>query len=490
MTSGAHVTMTDWGWRHSGRRLPAVSNLTLTITPGERVLLVGASGSGKSTTLAGIAGLLGGADEGDQTGQILVDGRRPSDQRGRIGMVLQDPDSQLVMSQIGDDVAFGCENLGVPRDQIWPRVTESLAEVGLQLPLTHPTNQLSGGQKQRLALAGVLAMGPSLIVLDEPTANLDPLGVRDVRNAVERVLERTGATLIVVEHRTTVWKDLVTRVVALGDGGGVLADGSPDDVFSENQGVLEDAGLWVPQSVSPVPPAERIESGGGALVLENLAVSRTKSARTTAQSGLNFDLHFGDAVAITGPNGAGKSTLAMTLAGLLPEAGGAVRASSELRAGAAERPFRWKSTQLLTRIGTVFQDPEHQFVTSRVRDELAVGLRALGWERGRIHARVDELLQRLRLDALADANPFTLSGGQKRRLSVATLVATSPRVLVLDEPTFGQDRRSWSDLVTLLAEMRAEGTTLVSVTHDAEYIAALGDREWALTPRTAEGAAA
>ncbi|MGO2659484.1 ABC transporter ATP-binding protein [Mycetocola reblochoni] len=480
MASGARVTVEGWGWRHAGRRLPAVSDLDLTIEPGQRVLLVGASGAGKSTTLAGIAGLLGGSDEGDQTGRILVDGRPPELQRGRIGMVLQDPDAQLVMSTVGDDAAFGCENLGLPREEIWARVRRGLAQVGLELGLDHPTTRLSGGQKQRLALAGVLAMGPGLIILDEPTANLDPDGIAEVRAAVEHVLEVTGATLIVVEHRTTVWSGLVDRVVALGVGGeGVVADGPPARVFAEDGAALEAAGLWIPGSVSPCPRADAVDLGGPALRLDDLAVARERRG-PVVRSGITRSVRFGEAVGITGANGTGKSTLALTLAGLLPEAAGAVLASDELRAGAGPRPSRWRSTQLLTRIGTVFQDPEHQFVTSRVRDELAVGLRALAIDRVRVDERVDELLARLRLDALADANPFTLSGGQKRRLSVATLLATSPRIIVLDEPTFGQDRRSWGDLVTLLQQMRAEGGTIVSVTHDAEYLQALGDTVWHL----------
>lgn len=177
---------------------------------------------------------------------------------------------------------------------------------------------------------------------------------------------------------------------------------------------------------------------------------------------------------ITGPNGVGKSTLALTLAGLIPEHTGEVVAASSLAGRGGRRPIRWTSRELLTRIGTVFQEPEHQFLTQTLRDELAVGPKALGWDAGRTDAVVDGLLERLHLSHLALANPFTLSGGQKRRLSVATVLAASPEVIVLDEPTFGQDRRGWTELVALLQEEIASGTSVVAVTHDEGVIRHLG----------------
>ncbi|HET6241485.1 MAG TPA: ABC transporter ATP-binding protein, partial [Arthrobacter sp.] len=184
----AAITAHGWGWRHAGRPRPAVNGLDLDIRPGERVLLLGPSGSGKSTLLHALAGVLGdssaGADAGgaaedaDETGNLLIDGAPPRAQRGRAGLVQQDPETQVVLSRLGDDVAFGAENLSVPPAEIWMRVQEALDDVGLAgLPLDHPTSALSGGQKQRLALAGILAMRPGLLLLDEPTANLDPAGV-------------------------------------------------------------------------------------------------------------------------------------------------------------------------------------------------------------------------------------------------------------------------------------------------------------------------
>jgi len=481
---GAHITARGWGWRHAGRRAQAVSELDLDIRPGERVLLLGPSGAGKSTLIHALAGVLGDAEDGDQTGELLVDGRRPAQARGRVGLVLQDPDSQVVLARVGDDVAFGCENLAVPRAEIWRRVGAALNEVSLELPLDHPTSELSGGQKQRLALAGVLAMRPGLLLLDEPTANLDPEGVIDVRDAVLRSIEHTGATLLVIEHRVAVWQDVVDRVIVLDPGGGIMADGPAGRVLSDQGERLAAAGVWVPDSPPRYPHLVPAAIPGEVLLrAEGLAVGRVPFARKTpvpVADDITLDIRAGTATVITGPNGAGKSTLALTLAGLLAPAAGSLAAGERFAAGAGVEPFRWRSRQLLTRIGTVFQDPEHQFLAGTVREDLAIGPRALGLRPSEQSQRVDELLHHLRLDHLAEANPFTLSGGEKRRLSVATALATRPRLLVLDEPTFGQDSCTWQELVALLAELLSEGTALVAVSHDHHFREALADTEYAM----------
>ena len=217
------------GWRHASRHAWAIRDASFRIEPGERVLLLGASGSGKSTLLHGLAGVLGGEDDGEHTGSLLIDGEPAAAARGRAGLVLQDPDAQVILARVGDDVAFGCENLGIARGDIWARVSQALDAVGLDVPLDRATKALSGGQKQRLALAGLLAMRPGLVLLDEPTANLDPVGVTEVRDAVIRMLDAHPATLVVVEHRVAVWLPVVSRVIVLGDIGGIdRTDGAAD----------------------------------------------------------------------------------------------------------------------------------------------------------------------------------------------------------------------------------------------------------------------
>lgn len=465
----AAVDARAWGWRHGGRRSWVLSELTLRVEPGERVLLLGASGAGKSTLLHALAGVLGGEDDGERRGSLTIDGVEPEAARGRAGLVLQDPDAQAVLARVGDDVAFGCENLGVAREQIWPRVDAALAAVGLDLPREHPTGALSGGQKQRLALAGLLAMRPGLVLLDEPTANLDPDGARAVRDAVHASLQATGATAIIVEHRTALWLPVVDRVVVVGDGG-VVADGAPDTVFARHGADLVRQGIWVPghsPAVAP-PPAS---AGELLLRARDLAVARPRAL--VAVEHLDLDLRAGEALAVLGPNGAGKSTLALTLGGLLAPAAGEVRAEPVLAGALGPAPVRWRARDLLTRIGVVFQEPEHQLLARTVRDELQLGPRALG----RVDPeRTEALLDRLRLTHLADAHPFTLSGGEKRRLTVGAALATAPRVLLLDEPTFGQDARTWAEVVALLAEVRDHGTAVGVVTHDVDVVQALRAR--------------
>jgi energy-coupling factor transport system ATP-binding protein len=488
MSPAARVTARGWGWRHGDRPRPAVAGLDLDLEPGERVLLLGASGAGKSTLLAGLAGVLGDAEDGDRTGELLVDGVHPEAARGRVGLVLQDPDGQTVLARVGDEVAFGCENLGLPRDEIWRRVGEALEAVGLEVPLDHPSSELSGGQKQRLAIASVLAMRPGLLLLDEPTANLDPEGVAEVRAAVERLVQTRETTLVVVEHRVETWVDLVDRVVVLEPGGGVRADGAPDAVLGARGAELAAAGIWVPGRHPALARGPRSGLAPELMTTSDLAVGRRRFGEReprVAAAGIDVAVRAGRTTAILGPNGAGKSTLGLTLAGLLPQVAGEVRALPALAGSLGPAPIRWRSRELAARIGTVFQDPEHQFLRGTVHDELEVGPRALGRADAEVVAVRDRLAQRLRLTALLEANPFTLSGGEKRRLSVATALATAPRVLVADEPSFGQDALTWAELVRLLDELVAEGTALVAVTHDLALVEALADERLVL-PGAAE----
>ena len=466
----ASVEARGWGWRHSSRIAWAVQQLDFVIEPGERVLLLGASGAGKSTLLHGIAGVLGGVDDGEARGSLLVDGHIP--RAGRAGLVLQDPDSQVILARVGDDVAFGLENLGVPRDESWRRVAEALDAVGLEVPLDFPTGALSGGQKQRLALAGVLAMRPGLLLLDEPTANLDSSGIDEVRDAVVRVAARTGCTVIVIEHRVDVWRDFADRVLVLSAEGGVLADGSVHDVLDRDSASLAASGVWV-AGFEPVVPRHQRAASGSMLRTRDLAIARVPSKIVASE--ITLEVTRGQALAITGPNGSGKSTLGLTLGGLLAPASGTVDASGLSEGLGTTDPFNWRSRELLTRIGTVFQNPEHQFLTTTVRDELSVGPRTLRMPKAELDERLEGIATGLSLEKLFSANPYTLSGGEQRRLSVATAIITQPAMLVLDEPTFAQDARTWVELVSLLSSLLDDGTAIVAITHDEHLIDSLAD---------------
>ena len=475
--AGARVCARGWGWRHAGRKNAALSGVDLDIAPGERVLVLGPSGSGKSTLMGGLAGLLGGAEEGEATGTLTVDGVAPADARGRVGLLMQDPEAQVVLARVGDDVAFGMENLGVAREEIWPRVESSLEAVGLSVPLDHSTTELSGGQKQRLALASILAMGPGLLLLDEPTANLDPSGVAEVRAAVEAVVESTGATMVVVEHRVDVWASLVDRVIVVADGA-IAADGPLDEVLAQQGGALRERGIWLPgddvaAEVGPAPEVAPASSEATPIArVANLTIGYDASA--PVRSGIDLTIERGVSTCIVGANGAGKSTFALTLAGLLPPLEGTVEV--ETSDGTRGDPHEWSSKQLLGRMSMVFQEPEYQFLAATVAEELAIGPRAAGMSEEEIAPLVEEHLEALGLTKLARANPMTLSGGEKRRLSVATALISAPELLILDEPTFGQDRGTWLGLVRLLRAALERGVTLVSITHDPAFVAAMGQR--------------
>ena len=473
--TGARVCARGWGWRHAGRKNAALSGVDLDIAPGERVLVLGPSGSGKSTLMGGLAGLLGGAEEGEASGSLTVDGVAPADARGRVGLLMQDPEAQVVLARVGDDVAFGMENVGVPREEIWPRVKEALSAVGLDVPLDHSTTELSGGQKQRLAMASILAMGPGLLLLDEPTANLDPSGVAEVRDVVASVVEHTGATLVVVEHRVDVWASLVDRVIVVADGR-LAADGPLRQVLEEQGEALRERGIWLPgddvaAEVGPAPESAPASSEAAPIArVTDLTIGYDQDA--PVRSGINLTLERGVSTCIVGANGAGKSTFALTLAGLLKPIAGTVEV--ETSNGTHGDPHEWSSKQLLGRMSMVFQEPEYQFLASTVAEELAIGPRAAGMSEEEITPLVEEHMEALGLTTLALANPMTLSGGEKRRLSVATALVSAPELLILDEPTFGQDRGTWLGLVRLLRAALARGVTLVSITHDPAFVAAMG----------------
>jgi energy-coupling factor transporter ATP-binding protein EcfA2 len=486
MPRPAAVHARGWGWRHAGREDWAIRGLDLRVEAGERVLLLGPSGAGKSTFLLAMAGLLDPTGGGASEGELLVDGAPAATVRDRTGIVFQDPTTQLVMSRAGDDVAFGLENRGVPGDEIWTRVDEALASVGFPYGRDRRTGALSGGEQQRLAIAGTLALRPGLLLMDEPTANLDPEGAALVRASIAAALAERGSTFMLVEHRLEEALPLVDRVLVLEAGGGLVADGAPGEVFAAQGAALADAGVWVPGAPPPRPPARHRAEPETLVLAEQVGFTYPRGERPALEH-VDVQVRSSEAVVVAGPNGSGKSTLAWLLAGLLRPTAGAVLATEALDQGHGHEPiWRWRARALAGRIGMVFQEPRVQFLSSTVRDELALGPRRIGLGEAESGRRATELLARLRLGHLAAANPFTLSGGEQRRLSVATALATAPAAIVLDEPTFGQDRRTWAEMLALLAGLRDAGRAICVVTHDRDFAAALADRTLRLAVPTAD----
>jgi len=270
----------------------------LRVEPGERVLLLGPSGSGKSTLLLALAGLLDPAGAAAHEGSLRVDGGDPRQARDRVGVVFQDPESQVVMGRTGDDVAFGLENLCLPTDAIWPRVDAALHAVGLPYGRDRPTDALSGGEQQRLVIAGTLAMRPGLLLLDEPTANLDGGGAETVRSVVRGLAEQREMTLVLVEHRVADSLPLVDRVVVLQAGGGVVADGPPREVFAAHGEELSAAGVWTPDSRLPGVP-ERSRPPGETLLVAEQATYTYPGATSPAMRRVDVQVRSSEALAVT-----------------------------------------------------------------------------------------------------------------------------------------------------------------------------------------------
>ncbi|MFC6706456.1 ABC transporter ATP-binding protein [Flexivirga alba] len=453
--SGAHASFRGFGWRPLGRREEVISGLDLSFSPGEIVLLAGGSGAGKSTVLRALAGLLGEAVPGDQTGTVEVS--------AACGLLLQNPADSLVASTIGREVAFGPENLALPHDEIWRRAHECLAQVGLTYDVRRSTSALSGGELQRLALAGVLAIRPGLLLLDEPTSMLDDDTADHVRRRVLEAARATGATTIVVEHRIGPWLPYCDRVVVL-ERGQVVADTTPSAFTAEHTARMLDAGVWMPGVPDPTPvhvDASWVtpDRPGHELQAEELQVDltvRSLQGRVThrALDGVTTVLHAGELTALVGPSGAGKSTLLAAFAGMLRPTAGTL--------AGAEPPFaRRRSKELAMAVGFVPQNPEHGFLRTTVRDEVACTATQLGRS-----VDVDSLLALMRLDHLAGANPFQLSGGEQRRLAVLAALAHRPAVVLLDEPTVGQDRHTWAAVAGWSLAARDAGATVAVATHD------------------------
>jgi energy-coupling factor transport system ATP-binding protein len=470
---GARLDLRDLTWRPFGRHAPILSGITLRVEPGERILLTGPSGSGKSTLLRAIAGVLTTVESGVLTGSISIDGKDSHEGGSSVGLLVQDPTDAMVAGCVGREVAFGPENLGVPRERIWALVRESLDAVGFPYGLDHPVGAVSGGESQRLALAGVLALGPRLIVLDEPTAMLDRASATAVREAIWAVVRESGATVIVVEHHFDGWLDEIDRVVVLNATGGIAGDGPAATMLLDHAESLEKLGVWVPGASAPTPLGVLPElcapglSGGapGSALVRAESVSVLRGPRALLRH-VDAVARAGEIVAVVGASGAGKSTLTGLLAGLGAPSSGVVSAGQELRAGAGPNPALWRSRDLARRVGWVPQQAELAVVARTVWHDVMSTSRLLDLDEKTAVLRADALLVTLGLSGLRDADPHLLSGGELRRLALAGAVAHGPSVLVLDEPTVGQDRHTWAAVAGVIASSRAAGVAVVVATHD------------------------
>lgn len=448
----------------------------MAVDPGECLLVVGPSGSGKSTFDLAVAGLVGRDIVGQLTGSLKVDGRETttSEPAAAVGLVFQDPSVQIVMDRAGDDVAFGLENRGWSRARMLDRVPAALAEAGLGGFERRLVRTLSGGQQQRLALAGAMAVEPAILVLDEPTANLDPSGAATFFERLASLRAARAATIVLVEHHVDAAWPLADRVLALGRDGAPIAVGTPESVLREAGPAMAAAGIWLPEIGAPNAGSadhlrprgvETATSGQPPEILTARGIRFGYERRTPVLHDVDFAARAGERIALVGPNGGGKSTLARLLVGLLRPQGGTVQLDGK-------DPARVPAATLARLAGYVFQRPEQQFLALRVVDEIMLGLRPAEVE------VATGLMDRLGLPlgTFGERSPYLLSGGEQRRLSLACALVRRPSILILDEPTFGQDRHGYERLLAILREMVAEGTCLIAATHDERFVRDVAER--------------
>lgn len=467
----------------------ALDDVTLEVCRGERVCVLGANGSGKSTLASVICGLLA-PDEGDVelAGHAVCTGGVPDlaayrDARRQLGLVFQNPDDQIVTSVVADDVAFGPENLGVPRAQIAARVARELRRVAMEKYAHADPSRLSGGQRQRVCIAGALAMEPAVLVLDEPSSLLDVRG----RAAIMRVMGRlaaAGATLVHVTHFMD--EALAADRVIVMQHGRVALEGTPDEVFAtKNAQVIEALGLEMPfearlaaalradaadgkvaavagpsgdkpaASAACAPAAEPL-----AILARDLGFSYGPDAQ--ALDGVSLEVPAHATTAIVGQTGSGKSTLLRLLCGLEAADAGSLTVCG---INAATKRGR---RQVRRAVGYVMQHPERQLFAQTVAEDVAFGPRNQGLSAAEVERRVAHALDLVGLADRRDASPFELSGGQQRLAAIAGVLAMEPELLVLDEPTAGLDPRGRARLRALMADLAAHGVTLLQVTHSME----------------------
>ncbi|MFN8523672.1 MAG: ABC transporter ATP-binding protein [Chloroflexota bacterium] len=496
------------GFRYVGRRRPTLLDVSFDLVRGESILVLGPSGCGKSTLALCLNGAIPHSVFGDLTGTVTVDGLDTrtapmSALAQRVGVVFQDPEAQFCMLTVADEVAFGLENVAVPREEMDSRIDAALAQVGLLDRREERIERLSGGQKQRLALACVLALRPAVLVLDEPTAQLDPEGAAELISLIGRLREGGEHALVLIEHRLDEVMHLVDRVLVLDREGRTVADGPPRVVLGEHGRALSEQGVWIPQvtemalAIESEPPASvtgvpltvdeaallgtrqpelravveratataRSARGASSTLIEVRDLSfRYPAAQSKTIQEVSLAIGAGELVAIVGANGAGKSTLARLMAGILPAPPGAIRLD---RADLAALPRREAARQ----VGYVFQYPEHQFVGRTVLDDVAYGMRVAGVGEALARERARDMLADFGLTHLELAHPFTLSHGEQRRLSVAAMLVLGQRLLILDEPTFGQDRRNAHMLLDKLEALADGGKAVVMISHDMRAVA-------------------
>jgi energy-coupling factor transport system ATP-binding protein len=502
---GEAVRIRDLWWRYGLGQDWTLKGVDLTVREGEFLVIVGPSGAGKSTLCLALCGLIPHFLRGYYRGEVIINGRdtrkmRLSEITKIVGIVFQDPDTQFVTMSVEDEVAFPLENHGVPREEMIKRVRKAMESTKiLDLRDKYP-HELSGGQKQRVAIASILALEPEILVLDEPTSDLDPVGKAEIFSMLAE-LKKSGRTIILVEHNMEEAAKYADRIVLLREGK-ITVDGSPRKVLGDVE-KIKSMGIYPPQvtelahllsrsngvnSELPITLEEAVDwlremgaravkvfdgehyvrNAGDPVISFNNA-SFVYPDGTLALNSINIDFYRGEFVAIIGQNGSGKTTLVKHIVGLLKPTRGEVRVFGK-------KTTEMSIKEIATRIGYIYQNPDHQLFCQTVYEECAYGLRMLGLGESEIKKRVGDILEKVGLGGLESVETFLLSKGQRQRLAIASVLVMDPEVVIVDEPTTGQDMAQSLSIMNLLKSLHGEGRTVIIVTHNMRLVSEYAER--------------
>ena len=490
------ISFRNFSFQYRAQKQPTLHDIDLDIYPGERVLIAGPSGSGKSTLAACINGLNPFSNPGECKGSLIVDGVDAPhssifELAGHVGTVLQDPDGQFIGLTVGEDIAFALENSCVPQKEMH-EITRHAAElVGIEKRLDHAPHELSGGQKQRVSLAGVMVDQVKILLFDEPLANLDPATGKQTIELIDEIQEKTDTTVVIIEHRLedVLWRD-VDRIVLMGDGK-ILADLHPDELLStrllEENGIREPlyltalryAGVELAPAKKPAhvdsvvidkadrkkmtdwfwsrPAAEAEKEHEPLLEVRNLTFGYERGSQTLRD--VSLTIHKGEMVSIVGKNGAGKSTFSKLVCGFeTPDSGEILFQGRDL----LQENIRHRAKH----IGYVMQNPNQMISKTMIFDEVALSLRNMGKSEEEIREKVEETLKVCGLFPFRNWPVSALSFGQKKRVTIASVLVQDPELIILDEPTAGQDFHHYTEIMEFLRGLNEKGVTVVMITHD------------------------
>ena len=493
------IELKDFSFQYKAQSEPTLKNINLTIYKGEKVLIVGPSGSGKSTIGQCLNGIIPNIYKGTSSGQFLIQGKEAFDlsiyeKSHLVSTVLQDTDGQFIGLSVAEDLAFALENDMVELESMKSRVHTWAERLDLSKLLDHRPQDLSGGQKQRVSLAGVLIDESPILLFDEPLANLDPKSGQDIIDLIDQIHEEQGTTTIIIEHRLEdVLNRPIDRVILINQGQ-VLFNGQPDDLLRTT--LLAENGIREPlylttlrqlrQDISKLPHLDKVEKlplGDVSVDIPTPHFEKGAEAETILELGhLNFayregqpilkDLSLtipkGQRLAIVGKNGAGKSTLAKAICGFIQTEGTYFSKGEDIKGDSVK--------ERAERVGYVLQNPNQMISTNMIFDEVALGLRLRNVPEAQIESRVHQALKTCGLYEFRKWPISALSYGQKKRVTIASILVLGPDVLVLDEPTAGQDQRNYTEIMDFLDELHQKGHTIVMITHDMQLMLDYSDR--------------